>query len=121
MSKLTAILFLILFVSACASIDIDRKAEGFDEEQYSLHLTECQGGNIVWGSTRSLGYAAIGGIFGAAEGVTQGLFIGNTVESVIIGASVGTVLGFGAGVYKSYKEENDKLRNCMREKGYKVY
>ena len=120
MGKLTAS-FLIFLVSACAYVDIDKKAQGFDEEKYSQHLSECQGGNVVWGSTVSLGYAVIGGVLGAAEGVSQGAVFGNTVESVIIGASVGSVLGFGTGVYESYEKGNEQLQNCMRRKGYTVY
>ena len=107
--------FLILFISACTSVDIDRKAKGFDEEQYSQHLTECQEGDIVNDLGVPLGHAAIGGLIGVLEGLTYG-------SLGMIGAVVGgTVLGLVTGIFGSSEERNNALENCMIGKGYKVY
>ena len=105
--------FLILFISACTSIDIDRKAKGFDEEQYLQHLTECHEENNDLGDL--LGHAAIGGLIGVLEGLTYG-------SLGMIGAVVGgTVLGLVTGIFGSSEERNNALVNCMIGKGYKVY
>ena len=107
--------FLILFISACTSIDIDRKAKGFDEEQYSQHLTECHEENNDLGDL--LGYAGLGGIFALGE---TGLGGFNPLGALIV-SGVGIVAGFSFGLLVSDQERNNALENCMIGKGYKVY
>ena len=113
--------FLILSISACTSIDVDQSAEDFDEDQYSQHLSECYGGNVVWGTARSVGYGVLGSFSGAGQGLIHGAIWGDTPQSVVAGAAVGSIIGFGAGAYKSFDKGNEELRYCMMGKGYTVF
>jgi len=69
--KLSAV-FLTLFISACASLDVDQSAEGFDEDLYFQDLSECYGGNVVWGTARSVGDGVLGSFSGAGQGLIHG-------------------------------------------------
>ena len=120
MRKLTAV-FLILFTSACASLDVDQSAEDFDEDLYSQDLSECYGGNVVLGTARSVGYGVLGSFSGAGQGLIHGVIWGDTPQSVVAGAAVGSIIGFGAGAYKSFDKGNEELRYCMTGKGYTVF
>ncbi len=111
----------LLFISACASIEVDTAATDFDEDKYAQDLSDCRGGNFAESSVKSVGYGIYGGLAGAAHGLIQGAIRGNTAESVLLWASFGAVIGLGAGAYESFDENNQELRNCMITKGYNVF
>jgi hypothetical protein len=120
MGKLSAV-FLTLFISACASLDGDQSAEGFDEGKYLQHLSECYGGNVVWGKARSVGYGVLGSFAGVGQGLIHGAIWGDTPQSVLAGAAVGSVIGLGAGAYNSLDKGDEEFRYFMMDKGYIVF
>jgi outer membrane lipoprotein SlyB len=114
-----AVAVTILLLVACAaeprhSVIIDK--EGVDMGQYDRDLDQCAayaeevqtgaktasgaGGGAVVG-------AAIGGILGGAEGAAKG-------------AGVGAVSGGAQGLGGSEEEKRQVIKNCLRNRGYKV-
>jgi len=115
-----AALILVLSLSACASPDVDTSAPTYNETRYTSDLGDCRGGTAFNASLDGLGGAAIGSAFGALEGAYHGALAGDAPEGAIIGAVVGSVVGVVAGAYKPFKEQKQRVRNCLIEKGYVV-
>ncbi|MDA0231053.1 MAG: hypothetical protein O3B21_12805 [Proteobacteria bacterium] len=42
--RASALVFILVLLAGCASLDVDRTATGFDDEAYFSDLHECQGG-----------------------------------------------------------------------------
>ena len=100
---------------------MDTATTDFDEDKYAQDLSDCRGGNLAESSVKSVGYGIVGGLAGATQGLIQGAITGDAVESVLAWASIGALIGLGAGAYESFDESNRELRDCMMDKGYTVF
>jgi hypothetical protein len=114
------VIISLLMLTACASMDVDTSATNFDEEKYSEDLNYCRGGSAADAALHGLGGMAAGSLLGASEGFTQWGFSGGSAEGAIIGAIVGGTLGVFVGAYKPIQEQGEKVRTCLRGKGYSV-
>ena len=109
-----------LMLSACASIDVDTSAANFDEEKYAEDLGNCRGGTAAQATLHGLGGVLAGSLLGASEGFTQWGFSGGSAEGAVIGAIVGGTVGLFVGAYKPIETQGEKVRSCLRGKGYSV-
>jgi hypothetical protein len=110
----------LLILSGCASIDVDTNAANFNEDKYAEDLDTCRGGSAADAALHGLGGMAAGSLLGASEGFTQWGFSGGSAEGAVIGAIVGGTLGVFVGAYKPIQEQGEKVRSCLRGKGYEV-
>jgi hypothetical protein len=118
--KILIVTFLLLIVSACASIDVDTSGANFDEEKYAEDLNTCRGGTAAETTLHGLGGVLAGSLLGASEGFTQWGFSGGSVEGAVIGAIAGGTIGLFVGAYKPIETQGEKVRSCLRGKGYSV-
>ena len=107
-------------LSACATPTVDTSTANFDEEKYAEDLDTCRGGSAADAALHGLGGMAAGSLLGASEGFTQWGFSGGSAEGAVIGAIVGGTLGVLVGAYKPIQEQGEKVRSCLRGKGYEV-
>ncbi len=112
----TSILLLTLtMVGGCSkrqSVIID--PAGVDMGQYQRDLAECQ--QITKQVESEVGEGAVGG---AVVGGLIGAVVGGK-RSVERSAGVGAVLGGAKGAGASAEERELVLKNCLRNRGYKV-
>lgn len=113
-----AVLAAAVLVSACANIDIDRRAANFDAATYDSDLSACRGGPAALFALNGLESAAIGSLYGLVNGARIGSSAGNADKGAIIGTIVGGLLGFGAGAYNAIDDHDAALVRCLRDKGY---
>ena len=106
------------FLSACASPEIDRSAATFDEEAYSVALSECRGGSVAAFMLSGFTGAVAGSAIGAMEGAANGAIHGDSSEGAAIGAAVGGVIGMGIGAWDALAMREEELGRCLLEKGY---
>ncbi len=116
--KQIAILTAAGLLSACATVDVDKSAETFDEATYADDLAECRGGSATTFMVNGLTGAVVGSALGAFEGAKFGINGGSSAEGALVGSVVGSVIGVGVGAYNSVSEQDEELARCMREKGY---
>ena len=114
------ILYPVLFVllTACASssprIIIDEQAT--DMTNYSRDLAECQ----AYADQVPVGTeVAKGTVGGAVVGGTLGAIVGNS-RTAKKGAGVGAVGGAVRSNNKAGNEKERVVKNCLRNRGYKV-
>ena len=110
----------LLTLSACASVTVDTSATNFDEEKYSENLDACRGGTAAETTLHGLGGVLAGSLLGASEGFTHMGFSGGSAEGAVIGAIVGGTVGLFVGAYKPIETQGEKVRGCLRGKGYSV-
>ena len=72
--KKSIILLTALFLTACASPDVDRTTSNFSETKFDNDLSECQGGNIVTASAKTVGVAMVGSAVGAFHGMDDSFY-----------------------------------------------
>ena len=111
------LLFLVA-LSACASPTVETNSPTFDKTQYFVDLNACRGETAVIATLHGLGGALIGSAIGAAHGAANGAIVGDAPEGAIIGAVAGGVIGLAIGAYKPIEELDQKVRQCLTEKGY---
>lgn len=119
MNKLVFKLAVLLIVSGCASVEIDRSAAGFDDTKYTEDLNTCRGGHILASTFETVIYSAVGGALGAAHGLSYTWYV-DSIAGVVVGAVAGSVLGAGAGVYQGVKDRETEIGSCLRGKGYTI-
>ncbi len=119
MIKLVVHFALMLIVSGCASVAIDRSAADFDDTKYTADLNTCRGGHILASTFETVKYSAVGGAFGAAHGLGHIWYV-DSMAALVIGAVTGGVLGAGAGVYQGVKDRETEIESCLRRKGYTI-
>ncbi|UKA07968.1 glycine zipper family protein [Photobacterium damselae subsp. damselae] len=119
-------LFAAVLLSACAYnqkpvVDI----EGVNQEQYQQDFTYCQGYAEQVSKGEAARVAAINtavptAIMGAIAGG-----IGNGVQGALGGAVAGGTMGAGVGAFGGATSTTETqalvLRQCLKQKGYKVY
>ena len=110
----------LLMLSACASVTVDTSAANFDEAKYAEDLNYCRGGTAATVTLHGLGGVLAGSLLGASEGFTNWGFSGGLSEGVIIGAIAGGTIGLFVGAYKPIETQGEKVRDCLRGKGYSV-
>ena len=67
-----AILSAAGLLTACASVDVDKSAETFDEDAYEEDIAQCRGESGTMFALRGVGGALVGSAFGFVEGVYLG-------------------------------------------------
>ncbi len=114
------ILFAVLFVGVVVATGCARRAEvvidpaGVDMGKYEHDLAECQ--QIAKQvNQKALGGAAGGAVVGGAVGG----IIGDS-DTAGKGAGVGAVTGAARGAAATNQERQKVVKNCMRNRGYKV-
>jgi hypothetical protein len=110
----------LLMLSACASVTVDSSAANFNEEKYAEDLDTCRGGTAAEATLHGLGGVLAGSLLGASEGFTHMGFSGGSAEGAVIGAIVGGTAGLFVGAYKPIETQGEKVRSCLRGKGYSV-
>jgi hypothetical protein len=118
--KILIVTSLLLIISACASVTVDTSTANFDEEKYAEDLDTCRGGTAAETTLHGLGGVLAGSLFGASEGFTHMGFSGGSAEGAVIGAIVGGTVGLFVGAYKPIETQGEKVRSCLRGKGYSV-
>jgi hypothetical protein len=116
--KKPLIIFLSLFLAACAVPQVEQSAIGFDEDKYQTDLNDCRGGSLLEASAVTFGNAAIGSLWGAFHGAPAGALAGDGWEGAAIGAVVGATIGIGAGAKEAMEKHDAELTGCLRGKGY---
>lgn len=112
------LVLLLVALPACASPTIETNSPTFDKTQYFVDLSACRGETAVNATFHGLGGALIGSAIGAAHGATHGAIAGDAPGGAIIGAVAGGVIGLAIGAYKPIEEFDQKVRQCLSEKGY---
>jgi hypothetical protein len=122
MYKLPKLLIIAAFLmlSACASVTVDTSAANFNEDKYAEDLDNCRGGTAAETTLHGLGGVLAGSLLGASEGFTHMGFSGGSAEGAVIGAIVGGTVGLFVGGYKPFEKQGEKVRSCLRGKGYSV-
>jgi hypothetical protein len=87
---------------------------GIDMEQYEIDLAECE--QIAEQVDQKAGESAAGG---AIIGGLIGAITGDSTR-VVQGAGVGAVAGGAKGAGTTNKEKSSVVKNCLRNRGYKV-
>ena len=123
MRVVVTVVLVIFFLGGCTSSDpfddsgliVDMK--NVDYRAYRNDVADCNtyadqvsiGANAAAGTVGGgIAYAVIGAIVGDSD----------TAERL---AGAGAVLGAAEGAANGYKEQETVLRNCLRERGYKVF
>jgi hypothetical protein len=109
-----------LMLSACANVSVDTSAANFNEDKYAEDLDTCRGGTAAETTLHGLGGVLAGSLLGASEGFTHMGFSSGSAEGAVIGAIVGGTVGLFVGAYKPIETQGDKVRSCLRGKGYTV-
>ena len=107
-----------IFLTACATVDVDRSAASFDEATYANDLSECRGRPALVFAVKGMGSALVGSVYGFVHGVYLGALGGNSAEGAVIGTIVGGAVGLGVGGYDAASEHDRELVQCLRDKGY---
>ena len=113
-----SLLAAVFLLNACDNIDVDRRADGFDDSAYDNALSECRGGPAALFALDRMEHAVIGSLYGLVYGAHLGASAGNTDKGAIIGAIVGSLVGAGAGASDSIDRHDAALARCLRDKGY---
>ena len=113
-------LVLAILVSACASLDVDRAATGFDARAYAADLDACRGGRNGMAALETIRVVVEGSLVGTYYGLWAGAAAGDDVEGMAIGALVGAVVGLGTGGSNALDKRDAAVRNCVAAKGYTV-
>lgn len=114
-AKIIFAIFCCLTISACAArreVIIDPK--GVDMQRYEADLADCrQVARQVQSSAggKALGGAVVGGLVGAVIGNRH------TAET---GAKLGAIGGASRGGQETHQERLLVMKNCMRDRGYRV-
>lgn len=110
------ILAIALSVAGCANrnSDVIIDPAGVDMARYDQDLAECQ---QIASQVRqkAVGSAAGGAVVGGAVGA----IIGNS-DTAGKGAGVGAVTGAARGAGATQREKQVVIKNCLRNRGYKV-
>lgn len=112
----SVILVSILVSAGCASrrSDVIIDPAGVDMGRYQEDLAECQ--QIA----QQVHQKTLGGaVGGAVVGGAVGGIVGGT-ESAEKGAGVGAVVGVARGAAATRREKQVVIKNCLRNRGYKV-
>jgi len=111
--RLVTVMIFLGALSACSyqpAVD----PHGVDMAHYDADRAYCRD---IARQARSGEKVAGGALIGAAVGAATGAVVGEAGEGAAIGAITGTAGGaLGAG-----QERNRIVRNCMRDRGYRVY
>jgi len=110
------ILASVMGVAGCAGrrADVVIDPAGVDMERYQQDLAQCQ--QIA----KQVRHKAVGGaVGGAVVGGAVGGIVGNG-ETAKKGAGGGAVVGAARGAAATRREKQLVIKNCLRERGYKV-
>ena len=110
------ILASLIGAAGCAArrADVVIDPAGVDMGRYQQDLAQCQ--QIA----QQVRHHAVGGaVGGAVVGGAVGGIVGNG-ETAERGAGVGAVLGVARGARATQREKQLVIKNCLRERGYKV-
>ena len=88
--------------------------EGVDMQQYEADVASCE--EIA---TQVEQKAGEGAARGALVGGLIGAVLGDS-ETVVRSAGVGAVAGGASGAATTEKEESEVVKNCLRNRGYKI-
>lgn len=120
-----ALLALTLSLSACAGGGADYRPvvdmRGHSETAYDRDLAVCQKtARTARNNTNVAEDAGIGAAGGAAVGAVAGAIGGAPLLGAGVGALAG--LGVGGGLEESKTENREEriVKNCMRDRGYKI-
>jgi uncharacterized protein YcfJ len=106
----------ILLIGGCAGHGskpiID--PEGVDMAQFDADVAECE--QIATQVEEKAGGQAAGG---AVVGGLIGAIVGGR-SSAVVGAGVGAVGGGARGAVGTQQEKNKVVKNCLRNRGYKI-
>jgi outer membrane lipoprotein SlyB len=109
-----ATLFAITLVAGCASSGPVIDPAGIDMQQYEADVAECK--EISEQVDQKAGTSAVGGVI---IGGLIGAVTGNS-GSVQRGAGAGAVIGGAKGAGSTSQERDKVVKNCLRNRGYKI-
>lgn len=113
----TALAAVTAFSVGCASRKVIADKQGMDEAKYQQDLAQCN----TYADEVGVGEEA-------AKGAGAGAILGGAVIAILGGdagaiartAGVGAVVGGAKGGNKGKQEESTVVKNCMRQRGYKI-
>ena len=116
MMKIFYLLVTAMLLTACSSQRIIVDQQGADMSMYNRHLAECRSyAEQVPTGTET----AKGAVGGAVIGGALGAIVGNSRDASR-GAGAGAVVGGVRGGGKAGHEKDRVVKNCLRNRGYKV-
>lgn len=112
-----AVVLLVLVFSGCAGKDriIIDEAQS-DMTHYAQDRAECES---YADQVSVAGDAGKGAVAGAVVGGLVGAAVGNS-RTAQRGAGAGAVVGGAKGAGKGKREKQQVIKNCLRNRGYKV-
>lgn len=120
MMKIFYLLMTAMLLTACSSQRVIVDQQGTDMSMYNRHLAECRSyaEQVPTGTEAAkgaVGGAVIGGALGAIAGDNAGRGVGAGR-----GAGAGAVVGGVRGGGRAENEKDRVVKNCLRNRGYKV-
>ena len=117
----TPALLPLVFLAASCTSDPIVDTHGVDQGKYDNDLADCRGyADQVDVASGAAGGAAIGAAAGAALGAVIGAMTGAPGTGAAIGAASGGATGGVSGVGSGASRQDRVVRNCLRERGYRV-
>lgn len=113
-TRLLLLTLSALFISACARQQVIIDPAGVDEAQYQQDLTECK--KIAEQVGQKAGEGAVAG---AVISGAIGAILGDRRDAERL-AGVGAVSGGASGAAKTRQQKDMVIKNCLRNRGYKV-
>ena len=110
------ILLTLVFVTACSSQRIIVDQHNSDMSNYSRDLVECQAYAEQVPSGQEVAKGTVGG---AVLGGALGAIVGDS-RTAQRGAGAGALGGAVRGGSKASNEKDRVVKNCLRNRGYKV-
>ena len=115
--KTSFVIAVTLFVcAACAQRQPIIDTKGVNMAQYRQDLAECEVyADQVRVGQRAAGGAAVGAVVGAAVGAAV-----SDSDAAKRGAGAGAIVGATKGTGRAVGEQQQVVRNCLRNRGYAV-
>jgi uncharacterized protein YcfJ len=113
-TKLLLLAVSIFVLSACARNQIIIDPAGVDQARYQQDLAECK--KIAEQVDQKAGQGAV---TGAVISGAIGAILGDRRDAERL-AGVGAVSGGASGAAQTRQEKNMVIKNCLRNRGYKV-
>ena len=115
--KIATALPLIPILSECASVDINKGAANFDENQFAVDLNTCRGGRLLTATFETLKDSTAGVAVSVVR--DRGAAVhSDLIEAMIIATATGGVLCAGAAIYNGVAKRQSEISSCLIEKKY---
>ena len=120
--RYTVLVVVAVFLTNCASIEVDKTAADFNEDTYSDDLMSCRGGHFLVSMFETIKITAVTSLVGAMEGLEVAGYSSQSgsLIGLATGGAVGSVFGLGTGAVQGFEDRENQITSCMRARGYTV-